>query len=56
MFQLHVRDLLSDEMIDILNKLRTDSKKKQYLVSIIEGLHQNDEWDADFDSDKLSRK
>ena len=56
MFQLFVRDLLSDEMVDLLNKLPTDQKKKQYLVSIIEGHKELDEWNADFDSAKLSRK
>ena len=56
MFQLHVRDLLTDEMIGFLNKIPTDDKKKRYLASIIEGLYLNDEWDADFSSDKLSRK
>ena len=56
MFQLFVRDLLTDEMVDLLNKLPTDQKKKQYLVSIIEGHKEKDEWYADFDSAKLSRK
>ena len=56
MFQLFVRDLLTDEMVDLLNKLPTDQKKKQYLVSIIEGHKELDEWNADFNSDKLSRK
>ena len=56
MFQLFVRDLLTDEMVDLLNKLPTDQKKKQYLVSIIEGHKELDEWNADFDSAKLSRK
>ena len=56
MFQLFVRDLLTDEMVNLLNKLPTDQKKKQYLVSIIEGHKELDEWNADFDSAKLSRK
>ena len=56
MFQLFVRDLLTDEMVDLLNKLPTDQRKKQYLVSIIEGHKELDEWNADFDSAKLSRK
>ena len=56
MFQLFVRDLLTDEMVDLLNKLPSDQKKKQYLVSIIEGHKELDEWNADFDSAKLSRK
>ena len=56
MFQLHVRDLLEPETIKLLNKIPTDQKKKQYLVSLIEGLKENDEWNADFNSEKLSRK
>ena len=56
MFQLHVRDLLTPETIELLNKIPTDQKKKQYLVSLIEGLKENDEWNADFNSEKLSRK
>ena len=56
MFQPYVRDLLNDEMIGMLNKIPTDEKKKQYLASIIEGLTQSDEWEADFNSEKLRRK
>ena len=56
MFQLHVRDLLTEETIELLNKIPTDKKKKQYLVSLMEGLKENDEWNADFNSQKLSRK
>ena len=55
MFQLFVRDLFTDEMVDILNQL-PDQRKKQYLVSIIQGHIEKDEWKADFDSAKLSRK
>ena len=44
MFQLFVRDLLSDEMIDLVDRLPTEQKKKQYLVSIIEGLKETAEW------------
>ena len=56
MFQLHVRDLLTEETIELLNKIPTDKKKKQYLVSLMEGLKENDEWNADFNSQKLRRK
>ena len=56
MFQLFVRDLLTDEMVDLLNKIPTDQKKKQYLISIIEGHKELDEWNAEFDSAKLRRK
>ena len=56
MFQLHVRDLLTPETIELLNKIPTDQKKKKYLVSLMEGLKENDEWNADFNSEKLSRK
>ena len=56
MFQLYVRDLLTEETIELLNKIPTDKKKKQYLVSLMEGLKENDEWNADFNSEKLSRK
>ena len=56
MFQLHVKDLLTPETIELLNKIPTDQKKKQYLVSLMEGLKENDEWDADFNSQKFSRK
>ena len=56
MFQLHVRDLLTEETLELLNKIPTDKKKKQYLVSLMEGLKENDEWYADFNSEKLSRK
>ena len=56
MFQLFVRDLLTDEMVDLLNKIPTDQKKKQYLISIIEGHKELDEWSAEFDSAKLRRK
>ena len=56
MFQLFVRDLFTDEMVGILNQLPTDQRKKQYLASIIQGHIEKDEWTADFDSDKLSRK
>ena len=56
MFQLHARDLLTEETIELLNKIPTDKKKKQYLVSLMEGLKENDEWNADFNSDKLRRK
>ena len=44
MFQLFVRDLLSDEMIDLVDRLPTEQKKKQYLVSSIEGLKETAEW------------
>ena len=44
MFQLFVRDLLSDEMMELADRLPTEQKKKQYLVSIIEGLKETDEW------------
>ena len=40
MFQLFVRDLLSDEMMELADRLPTEQKKKQYLVSIIEGLKE----------------
>ena len=56
MFQLHVRDLLPEETIELLNKIPTDKEKKQYLVSLMEGLKENDEWNADFNSQKLCRK
>ena len=44
MFQLFVRALLSDEMVELTDRLPTEQKKKQYLVSIIEGLKETDEW------------
>ena len=44
MFQLFVRDLLSDEMMELADRLPTEKKTKQYLVSIIEGLKETDEW------------
>ena len=44
MFQLFVRDLLSDEMIELTDRLPNEQKKKQYLVSIIEGLKETEEW------------
>ena len=44
MFQLFVRDLLSDEMIELTDRLPNEQKKKQYLVSIIEGLKETKEW------------
>ena len=44
MFQLFVRGLLSDEMVELTDRLPTEQKKKQYLVSIIEGLKETDEW------------
>ena len=44
MFQLFVRGLLSDEMIELADRLPTEQKKKQYLVSIIEGLKETEEW------------
>ena len=56
MFQLYVRDLLNDKMIEMLKKTPTDEKKKQLLVSFMTGLDKNDEWNADFNSEKLSRK
>ena len=43
MFQLFVRGLLSDEMVELTDRLPTEQKKKQYLVSIIEGLKET-EW------------
>ena len=56
MFQLYVRDLLNDEMIEMIKKTPTDERKKQLLVSLMTGLDKNDEWNADFNSEKLSRK
>ena len=56
MFQLHVRDLLNPGIIEMLNKTPTDQKKKKVLVTLIEALKENDEWYADFNSEKLSRK
>ena len=44
MFQLFVRDLLSDEMMELTDRLPNEQKKKQYLVSIIEGLKETEEW------------
>ena len=44
MFQLFVRDLLSDEMMELTDRLPTEQKRKQYLVSIIEGLKETEEW------------
>ena len=44
MFQLFVRGLLSDEMIELTDRLPNEEKKKRYLVSIIEGLKETDEW------------
>ena len=44
MFQLFVRDLLSDEMMELADRLPNEQKEKQYLVSIIEGLKETDEW------------
>ena len=44
MFQFFVRDLLSDEMMELADRLPTEQKKKQYLISIIEGLKETDEW------------
>ena len=40
-------------MINMLNKIPIDSQKKQ---STMEGLSRNDEWDADFISQKSNRK
>ena len=37
MFQLFVRGLLSEEMIELADRLPNEQKKKQYLISIIEG-------------------
>ena len=48
MFQLYVRDLLNDEMIEMIKKTPTDERKKQLLVSLMTGLDKNDEWNADF--------
>ena len=44
MFQLFVRGLLSDEMVELTDRLPTEQKKEQYLVSIIEGLKETAEW------------
>ena len=44
LFQLFVRDLLSDEMMELADRLPNEQKKKQYLVSIIEGLKETEEW------------
>ena len=44
LFQLYVRDLLSDEMMELTDRLPNEQKKKQYLVSIIEGLKETEEW------------
>ena len=44
MFQLFVGDILSDEMIELTDRLPNEQKKKQYLVSIIEGLKEAEEW------------
>ena len=56
MFQLYVRDLLNDEMIEMIKKTPTDEKKKILMVSLMIGLDKKDEWYADFNSEKLSRK
>ena len=44
LFQLYVRDLLEPEMMELTDKLPNEQKKKQYLVSIIEGLKETEEW------------
>ena len=44
LFQLYVRDLLSDEIMKLTDRLPNEQKKKQYLVSIIEGLKESEEW------------
>ena len=44
LFQLYVRDLLSPEIMELTDKLPNEQKKKQYLVSIIEGLKETAEW------------
>ena len=44
LFQLYVRDSLSDEMMELTDRLPNEQKKKQYLVSIIEGLKETEEW------------
>ena len=44
LFQLYVRDLLSPEIMELTDKLPNEQRKKQYLVSIIEGLKETAEW------------
>ena len=44
LFQLYVRDLLSPEIMELTDKLPNEQKKKQYLVSLIEGLKETTEW------------
>ena len=44
LFQLYVRDLLSPEIMELTDRLPNEQKKKQYLVSIIEGLKETAEW------------
>ena len=44
MFQLYVRGLLEDEMMELVDKLPDEQKNKQYLVSIIEFLKETAEW------------
>ena len=56
MFQLFVRDLLSDEMIELTDRLPHEQKKKQYLVSIIEGLKETEEWQQSGFAGKTAKK
>ena len=56
MFQLFVRGLLSDEMVELTDRLPTEQKKKQYLVSIIEGLKETAEWQQSGFSGKTFKK
>ena len=40
MFQLHARDLLSEETVELLNKIPTDQNKKKLLARLMEGLQK----------------
>ena len=57
MFQLFARDLLTDEMIELTDRLPDEQKKKQYLVLIIEGLKETDEWQqSDFSGKRVKQE
>ena len=56
LFQIYVRGLMTDNMIDMINKTPTKEQKKQLIIGIMEGLKRNKEWTADFNRETLQQK
>ena len=47
---------MTENMIDVLNNTPTNEQKQQLMVATMEGLKENDEWNADFSRPILQQK